>query len=1211
MKHRSVLYWAISAFGVGVSLAACALQSDAPSSSHSASATSAAATRTEFSTSSHARASGAIFYGISPPLGTLPPASESPSRGRVVPNWTPAPHPLGGAAQSLLSGEHEPLAPATPLETLAGPMGPSSPITSGSVNVDGVNSNASSPVPPDPEGVVGPLHFVEIVNSQIGVFSKTGTLFAGYPKDTNSLWSTFGGPCQTNNDGDGIVRYDRFADRWLISQFALTFPPDPSPNTTECVAISTSGDPTGTYALYGFTYPNLFADYPKIGVWPDAYYATFNAFDFSNNFVGAQVCAYDRTNMLQGNPATQQCITNASNFNVLPADLDGTLQPPLGAPNPLVAIDPSCSTTCSNLELFQFHVDWQNTANTALTGPTALPVSSFTIPCTTSLRGACIVEPSPGNNLEALQQHPMNRFDYRRFPDTPGQPGHESLVFTQSVVAGSSVGLRVYELRNATGMLPPGGAATVFQDELWAPDGDFRWMGSAAMNKMGSIGFGYSDSSSTSNPGIRVAGQLAGGTPGPETTLFTGAGVQTGLVDLLGDGVLRPNSRWGDYTDVTVDPGDDCTFWYVNQYQPANGQFNWHTRIANFTVGSCVAFPCTARATAATANGGQLFSNGGSLIDSYQSSLGNYGGSNVSSHGNVVAGTGIVHNGGVIHGAQTPKSSGAPLQPIPPPAGAKNLGNVTVNGGQTTTLAAGDYVAATFTLNGTLNISGGVVRIWVTGSLGLGGTANLNGIPQNLQFFYGGTNDVNVNGGGRGIFALIYAPDARINLGEAVFGSVTGSTISLNGGSAIHFDLSSAGATSTPTVPAACPTLPPQSCLSTSAQTVLLNGGDVAAYVPNGDWSTPTTGVKVVSVEGTAFTGFSIATGSPVNSCATNNLPTVAGEVVCTANDTNVYHITGAFPPSTVATLTSGSSGTVQLSGGSCQNCGVAIDAVNRKAVVAMGLGPSTAGGVQFLDLATNTFATPPILTANGNFSISEDIAIDTTRSLVLSPIEVNDYQLLNNNSSSSVFNFNPSGVTGQFDSAAEDCTTGVALSSREFAGGIFMVDLGQVTTGVGSNWTVLPNAQNLKNIPEFNFVNAGTSGIAVDSSGTHLGVVADEFGGSGFGGMHLPSNPNPGTPLDLVDWASANVPNDPNNVAWAMGRDPHTTTVYRSPSTGHATAILMNSTRTFLALVDLNQLLDTTVVARSGTDPHAVSSTVNLQTVGSPAVLRFIALPP
>jgi hypothetical protein len=430
-------------------------------------------------------------------------------------------------------------------------------------NFDGISdSSAGNPcscAPPDPNAAVGATQVVEIVNTAFAVYSKTGGTIMG-PTATNPLWSGFGGDCQTTNDGDATVAYDKLAGRWVIQQFANV------QSTTgpffECVAVSTSSDATGSYNRYSFQF-STFPDYPKLSVWPDAYYTTYNMFNASGTaFLDGEVCAMNRANMLTGAAATQQCFTTSSSFGgLLAADMDGSTAPPTGEPETVMGI----GTTNTTLDYWHFHVDFTNPANSTFTGPNALTVASYSTACG---GGTCIPQGGTTQQLDSLGDRVMYRLAYRNFGD------HESLVLDQSVAAGSSTGMRWYEFRLS------GGNPTVFQQGTYAPDSTFRWMGSIAMDHVGNIAMGYSDSSSSAHPSIRFTGRLAGDPLGTmtqgETTVFTGGGSQTGGL-----------SRWGDYTSMAVDPADDCTFWYTDQYIPSNGSFNWNTRLASFQLPGC------------------------------------------------------------------------------------------------------------------------------------------------------------------------------------------------------------------------------------------------------------------------------------------------------------------------------------------------------------------------------------------------------------------------------------------------------------------------------------------------------------------------------------------------------------------------------------------------------------------------------------------------
>ena len=406
--------------------------------------------------------------------------------------------------------------------------------------------------PPDTNGTVGATQYVQWVNTSFAVFNKTtGALVAG-PTAGNTLWSGFGGGCQTNNDGDPVVLYDKAAQRWIFSQFSVSTTP-----FLQCIAVSTTSDATGTYNRYSFQYGN-FDDYPKMGVWSDAYYETFNMFN-GNTFVGSDACAYNRAAMLAGTTATQVCFQQGSSVGgLLPSDLDGNTAPPAGSPNYMVYFG------TNNLNLYKFHVDFATPSNSSFTGPTVIPVAAFSQLCS---GGTCVVQPGTTQRLDSLADRLMYRLAYRNFGT------HESLVVNHSVVAGSSGGIRWYEIQN------PSGTPTVAQQSTFAPDASYRWMGSIAMDQAGDMAVGYSLSSSSLNPTIRYTGRVPtdpASTMEAEVNVVTGTGSQTtGL------------SRWGDYSAMQVDPVDDCTFWYTQEYIKTNGTFNWNTRIANFKFPGC------------------------------------------------------------------------------------------------------------------------------------------------------------------------------------------------------------------------------------------------------------------------------------------------------------------------------------------------------------------------------------------------------------------------------------------------------------------------------------------------------------------------------------------------------------------------------------------------------------------------------------------------
>lgn len=493
---------------------------------------------------------------VSPPLATLTPQEgrsnlppERPLRynpsGERHGRFRPDPVVQGGGGQG------------------AGPLV----ATTGGLNILGLGQNFTGPqgtfsvqvAPPDPTGAAGATQYVQMVNpGSFAIFDKaTGAVVYG-PAGFNTLFSGFGGPCEAFNDGDPIVQYDKAANRWLLTQFAIS---QGSPYF-QCVAVSQTSDATGAYNRYAYTFTDL-NDYPKVGVWPDGYYVSFNMFA-GGFFVGARACAMDRKRMLAGQPASIQCFQLSSSVaSLLPSDQDGASVPPVGSPNHFINFGPN------SLRIWRFHADFANPANTTFTGPTTIAVAPFTPACNGFTRGQCIPQSGTQQRLESLGDRLMFRAAYRNF----GYQQPEALVVNHSIATASGgSAVRWYELRNLSG------TPTVFQQGTYAPDSNSRWMGSIAMDRAGNIAVGYSVSSSFIFPGIRYTGRTPGDPPGTlqaENTVINGGGAQVGL------------ARWGDYSHMSIDPTDDCTMWYTNEYLPFTGSFNWSTRINSFKFPTC------------------------------------------------------------------------------------------------------------------------------------------------------------------------------------------------------------------------------------------------------------------------------------------------------------------------------------------------------------------------------------------------------------------------------------------------------------------------------------------------------------------------------------------------------------------------------------------------------------------------------------------------
>ena len=487
-------------------------------------------------------------HDISPALRTIPPVTGKPKPQREA-NPNPSIHPVH-------NNQTDPVVQGSAfLAAMPAPM----------LNFDGIPFPGVGCfcAPPDTNGEVGLTQYVQIVNEGYQVFNKsTGASVLG-PVSIATIWSGFGGVCETAGDGDPVLLYDQLANRWVVTQFAGSGTP-----TDECIAVSSSSDATGTYNRYAFHLGTNFFDYPHLGVWPDAYYMAMDVYNSTGTArLGPEPFAFDRTAMLAGAPATfiTTGITGGSTEDLfLPSDLDGKTLPPAGAPNSFVEWPGS-----GVYKVYHFHVDFGTPNNSTFLLFASPAAAGFTALCPNTR--ACVPEPN-GSSLDGIGDRFMFRLAYRNFGD------HEALVTNYTVSSGGVAGIRWIELRNVTS-----GPVAVFQESTYQPDTTWRWMGSAAMDGSGNLALGFSAASGSVVPGLRYAGRLANDPLNTlaqgEAVLFAGAGSQTST-----------GNRWGDYSDLTVDPVDDCTFWYTNEYYPSgSSQFNWRTRIGSFKFASCSA----------------------------------------------------------------------------------------------------------------------------------------------------------------------------------------------------------------------------------------------------------------------------------------------------------------------------------------------------------------------------------------------------------------------------------------------------------------------------------------------------------------------------------------------------------------------------------------------------------------------------------------------
>ena len=425
---------------------------------------------------------------------------------------------------------------------------------------------------------VGPNHIFEILDGNMAVFTKkgkkydsTGKLLYG-PVPNNTVFADFGVRCRAANNSDTVVRYDQLADRWLIVMPVFSRPPDnPEGPYAMCYAVSATTDPLGQYYRYEFQRP-LFPDYPRPAVWPDGYY---NPTSTSDNMLPEVVtqkhdCIADRQKMLKGLPATEQCVIIDGSVFMLNSDVDGKRQPPAGAPNIMMSTGGTQLMKIfqdDGIYFYKVHVDWKDPSKTSVSKPQKIAVAPYHYLCNGQLSN-CVSQPGTERRLDSQGDKLIQRLVYRRFGD------HESILAEHSVAtAAQGGGVRWYEFRLDQQRDP-----TLYQQGTYAPGGFYRWLGSIGMDRKGDIGLGYSFGGVPNYPGQRFAARRADDLKGQltyhESVLAQGQVSQTGSL------------RWEDYTNITMDPSDDCTFWFVGNYLKT-GATSSTTRIGSFSVPGC------------------------------------------------------------------------------------------------------------------------------------------------------------------------------------------------------------------------------------------------------------------------------------------------------------------------------------------------------------------------------------------------------------------------------------------------------------------------------------------------------------------------------------------------------------------------------------------------------------------------------------------------
>jgi hypothetical protein len=471
------------------------------------------------------------------------------------------------------------------------PAGPLVPAPSPTSSFDGLDyATWGDGHPPDTNGDVGPNHYIQTVNTAIGIFRKSdGVRLAAFRFDTFMSQGHFGNLCDTDNYGDPVVLYDTFHDRWVITDFAFQLDAAGNvvnpPGSYQCFAVSQSGDPvSGGWNFYSLHVTDALQDYPKLGIWPDGLYMSANMFGFGANggFKNVRVWALNLAQMEAGGAAQSvsfnaaKSIQGVSVFTLLPSNARvqaGT--PPTGRPNYFASV----WGWTNRVRIWKFHVDWSNTANSTFTGPT-----DTTVPTTWASPPSTVPEKS-GNALDTLGIRLMMQNQYTNIG------GVESLWHTHTVRGSSSSqsAVRWYQASVTGGTI----AANVTQGATWNPDSKNRFVPSLAVDRAGNMAIGYSVSDALMFPAIRYAGRLATDPANTlsqtETSLIEGTGAQVGN---CGGSAC---TRWGDYSAMTLDP-DGCTFWYTTEYYATSG-LDDHTRIGSFRLPQCTPLQTAAATT--------------------------------------------------------------------------------------------------------------------------------------------------------------------------------------------------------------------------------------------------------------------------------------------------------------------------------------------------------------------------------------------------------------------------------------------------------------------------------------------------------------------------------------------------------------------------------------------------------------------------------------
>ena len=475
------------------------------------------------------------------------------------------------------------------------PAGTPAPALGASYNGIGNPVACGSCIPPDTNGDVSDQHFIQWVNSRWAIYNKTTGAVVQAPTVGNSFFAGFGGKCQTTNAGDPIALWDAQAKRWVMSQFVTSSP------YAQCVAVSVTSDPLGAYYRYEFRWPN-FGDYPHMGIWTEenhrqnAYLLTTHEFGGNpQSFMGASLIAMERDKMLAGDPtAAMVRFPGFDAYGVQAIHLTGPKEAPGGSCPTFVHFDFSAS----NYQFWDMCLNWATPTSSTISAPNTVASDPF-FPFFDS-----VPTPAGGTNyLDSFGSNTMYRATARAFDKDA--PTRISLVLNH-VVQGSALqaGVKWVQFNLKPALEPVGVTDRIFgdgfdgsplpvvvpqtvmtkerfDDGTFAPDADYRWMGGIAIDASGNIGLGFSKSSATLNPQVQYTARRATDAPG------TMRDEQNCTAGIANGSQTDSAGRWGDYSSMSVDPVDQCTFYFTSEYYATSSARNFSTRICSFTFPDC------------------------------------------------------------------------------------------------------------------------------------------------------------------------------------------------------------------------------------------------------------------------------------------------------------------------------------------------------------------------------------------------------------------------------------------------------------------------------------------------------------------------------------------------------------------------------------------------------------------------------------------------